>query len=215
MLRWYVNGVFSIFNIYAIINFFLVNNMDMVILMTPYILMLVLQTILLTTNKQPKAGASSFKEVIIPVLGAGWPVIVVHILQPRFFEGYPTLLKVGLICLALIYLIELYTLAKLRYSFSVLPEARKTVKTGLYRYVRHPLYSLYIVYTGLNVVLTADIRYFLFGMLPLIVFLYLRASMEEKKLLENLEDYQEYRDNTGMFFPKSKRRNLEVKPTTS
>lgn len=208
MIRWIVNGLFSIFNIYVIFNFFHINNIDMVMLMTPYILMLLLQVILLTFNNKPKAGASSITEVIIPVFGSAWPVIAGHILQPRFVEGLPILINAGLVCMAVLYLIELITLATLRHSFSILPEARKTVKTGLYRYIRHPLYSLYIVWAGINVALTQDIRYFLFGLLPLAIFLYLRALMEEQKLIENLEDYQEYRDNTGMFFPRLIKRNM-------
>lgn len=81
------------------------------------------------------------------------------------------------------------------------------VKTGVYQLVRHPLYaSLIWMYYGCCLVylnaaaLAANTLIFL-------PFMYYRASQEEKLLTEQFEDYNTYKQNTGMFFPKFRRRS--------
>jgi protein-S-isoprenylcysteine O-methyltransferase Ste14 len=97
--------------------------------------------------------------------------------------------------------ITLIGIFSLHRSFSIMVEARQPVFTGLYAYVRHPLYIGEAVATG-------GILVFRFS--PANLFLYVlflgcqvyRASLEEKKLISAFPEYQQYRKRTGAFFPR-------------
>ena len=59
-----------------------------------------------------------------------------------------------------------------------------------------------MIWAGINLLMTWDVLYFFVGILPLVVFLTLRAGIEERKLASILNGYKSYKENTGMFFPK-------------
>lgn len=76
---------------------------------------------------------------------------------------------------------------------------------GMYKYVRHPLYAsiILMLFGGciayrnwLNAILTV----FIF-----IPFIYYRAKQEEQLLSQQFEQYKNYKNTTGMFFPKIRR----------
>jgi len=74
---------------------------------------------------------------------------------------------------------------------------------GLYRWVRHPFYAIYLSTYLLVVLYVKDlISAILFCVLSLIY--YIEALAEEKKFIQSdlSEEYQSYRDKTGMFLPK-------------
>ncbi len=81
------------------------------------------------------------------------------------------------------------------------------IKTGAYRYLRHPLYaSRILAYLGL--LLFFD-NFLLLLVIFLIPLLYLQARQEEKVLIEVFgEEYKSYQAFTGMFFPKIFRKEL-------
>jgi protein-S-isoprenylcysteine O-methyltransferase Ste14 len=76
------------------------------------------------------------------------------------------------------------------------------VTTGVYRWVRHPLYTSIIwmfygtclVYLNLAALMAVTIVF-----LPFMVH---RARQEERLLLEKFPEYRDYRKLTGMFIPK-------------
>lgn len=86
---------------------------------------------------------------------------------------------------------------------TVYPEPRpgsQLVRHGIYRYVRHPLYSsvmlLAVAWGFWRHSLTA-----LTVTLVLILFLALKARNEEKRLLQRFPDYAAYRKTTRRFLP--------------
>ncbi len=87
-----------------------------------------------------------------------------------------------------------------------LTEGHKIVRTGAYRWVRHPLYAALIYWcVGNFLFFKSPFFLILFALIPVA---YLEAKREEKLLMEAFgEEYKKYRNVTGMFFPKFLRRN--------
>ena len=155
------------------------------------------------------AIADGFMETAFPIIIAGLPVLIslAPYNLPRwapytspnhvvFYLGIMGLIITG----GLINLIGLFTL---RRAFTIMTEARTLVTRGLFRYVRHPLYSGHFVMFFASLLLRLHfftvVLYLLF-----IVGQVIRARREEYKLQQAFPDYTEYKARTGMFFPKLK-----------
>jgi protein-S-isoprenylcysteine O-methyltransferase Ste14 len=108
------------------------------------------------------------------------------------------------ILLILAGLLNIIGLAALRRSFSIMAEARVLVRSGPYRWVRHPMYLAHFL-----IFLCVLLQRFA----PLTLVLYLvfvagqiaRARIEESKLAATFPEYEAYRRTTGMFFPRFRR----------
>ncbi len=78
--------------------------------------------------------------------------------------------------------------------------AQTLVRTGPYRFVRHPLYaSLIWMFFGASLVYVNWLAAIL-TVLIFIPFMRRRALLEEQVLLERFPEYAAYRKTTGMFF---------------
>jgi protein-S-isoprenylcysteine O-methyltransferase Ste14 len=103
-------------------------------------------------------------------------------------------------------LINLLGLLTLRRAFTIMSEARELITNGLFRYVRHPLYTgHFILFFGslllrLHSYTIAMYAFFVFGQI-------VRAKIEENKLESAFPDYAAYKKRAGMFFPKIVRRH--------
>jgi protein-S-isoprenylcysteine O-methyltransferase Ste14 len=92
------------------------------------------------------------------------------------------------------------------WSFKLLAKAMVTkqlITTGLYHYVRHPMYvSMYITLIGVGLLLGS---WAWFGVLLLFVPVwYGVAKAEERQMREIVGPaYTEYAQHTGMFFPRN------------
>ena len=76
------------------------------------------------------------------------------------------------------------------------------IKTGVYRYIRHPLYgSLIWMFYGACLVYPNYLA-FLCNSIIFVPFMYYRAKQEEKLLMEQFDEYKYYKKTTGMLFPK-------------
>lgn len=81
-------------------------------------------------------------------------------------------------------------------------EDHDLVYQGLYKIVRHPLYSsLMLMFLGGALFYTNPMCAIL-TVVVFIPFMYYRARQEERMLLKEFDDYSAYRKDTGMFFPK-------------
>jgi protein-S-isoprenylcysteine O-methyltransferase Ste14 len=175
------------------------------------------------SRTEAKAIAKGFMEVVFPLIIAGLPMIIVWApmnfmkIWPQLINRVPdTSLAPGsvfflrnweplfflflafILCGGALNLIGLLTLRK---AFTITCEARSLIRHGLFKYIRHPLYAgHFVMFCG----------YLLFHLYWYTVLLYLifiagqyvRARMEEKKLMSVFPEYAEYQKGTGMFFPK-------------
>jgi protein-S-isoprenylcysteine O-methyltransferase Ste14 len=172
-------------------------------------------------RRRPVRYPEGFLETLYPLFCAALPLVIYHNVEllrqiplrhdyASFFNFIfgpydSSLFRWNLFSMVLVLtgnLITLLGMVSLRRSFSLMVEARAPVFTGLYAYVRHPLY------VG-EIVAAAGVLVFRFS--PANVFLFLlfvacqmfRATLEEKKLLSAFPEYGEYRQRTGAFLPRS------------
>ncbi len=91
----------------------------------------------------------------------------------------------------------------IRSSLSVFPDPRKgavLAQGGLYRYVRHPIYSSVLIFC-FGVVLI-DNSYFKLGLFILLYILfYYKSRYEEELLNKKFKNYQQYASKTPRFIP--------------
>ncbi len=81
-------------------------------------------------------------------------------------------------------------------------EDHKLITTGIFKFVRHPLYaSLFVMLFG-GALAFSNLACVLLTALVFIPFMTYRARQEEKMLIEAFPDYLAYKAKTGMFFPK-------------
>ncbi|MEN6474386.1 MAG: isoprenylcysteine carboxylmethyltransferase family protein [Syntrophaceae bacterium] len=181
------------------------------------------------TRSQARSVARGFMEVVFPLSVAALPVVItltpmnfqrlwppllmtvgdrlaahgLAALSPLFWSWEPAffLLLAIIICGGAINLIGLITL---RRAFTIMSEARFFIHRGIFKLVRHPLYA------GHFVMFFGYLMFHLYG-ITLLLYLcflagqYLRARIEEAKLVEVFPEYEGYRRATGMFFPRLKR----------
>jgi protein-S-isoprenylcysteine O-methyltransferase Ste14 len=89
-------------------------------------------------------------------------------------------------------------------SYSATLEIRddhRLVKTGPYKYIRHPIYTGTILSAMCIPVFTSSLVGFLLSLLSIPLFIY-RINKEEKMLIEEYGDeYREYQETTWRLFP--------------
>ncbi|WP_236011216.1 methyltransferase family protein [Alicyclobacillus fructus] len=168
----------------------------------PFAALLVVEAMMLLWNlsQRPKeihrgwwAWAASVGIVVFPVVVAFWVHGPVHESLWRFGLSY------SLQLLAL--LLEVWALTALRLCFSQLAEAHCVVRSGPYRYVRHPLYLAYCI--GMFGSCIGVNRPVLWGLWLLFVGMeVLRARAEEEVLAGVFPTYRVYQTETGMWFPR-------------
>lgn len=76
------------------------------------------------------------------------------------------------------------------------------VQTGMYKLVRHPLYSSIIAMFYGACLVYRNIYCFLAVTVVFVPFMYYRARQEEIMLTQRFSEYTEYKNKTGMLFPK-------------
>lgn len=78
------------------------------------------------------------------------------------------------------------------------------VTDGLYRFVKHPIYSGLIL-VGFGLVITGGFFPHIIFFIALVLLLNYKASFEEKLLTQTYSGYAEYSRKTGRFIPRLKR----------
>ena len=94
--------------------------------------------------------------------------------------------------------------------FLEIKDRQKLIKTGIYKYIRHPMYlSMWIYAIFLGLVLSNIFIEFC-GIVTWANLYFIRISNEEKMMLDTFgEEYKEYIKNTGRLLPKiTKSKNL-------
>lgn len=102
---------------------------------------------------------------------------------------------IGFILNALTYPLTLVALFSLRNRFTILPEAHSIVNSGIYKYLRHPLYFSYILVLISNTLIFNNINVFIINTALIILFV-MRAKFEERLLSSNFPNYIDYKKQT-------------------
>ncbi len=155
-------------------------------------------------RQSAKNIAYGFKEVVYPILIATLPFFILFSPEnlatnnPQHYVWYVAIAFSFMLVGAIINLIGLL---QLRRAFSVMAEARTLVKTGLYKYIRHP------IYTGHFLLFFGSLCFHFYWQTALCYMVFIigqtyRARIEESKLEKTFPKYKSYRTKTGMFFPK-------------
>jgi len=121
------------------------------------------------------------------------------------FLGKPSLNKAETLLVANVIIIisivlSIFTLGSLGKSFSIIPQARKLIKTGPYKVVRHPLYVSELI--GVLGLVLADLTIPKIAIFLLLVALQVYRAFQEENLLVNVfPEYKPYSSKTSRFIP--------------
>jgi len=191
-----------------------------------------------TSRTGAKSVARGFMEVVFPMIIAGLPFLIV--LTPMNFNRvWPPAIgalkdflynqtvsanfkaafllqswePVFFLFLTVIIVggaINLLGLLSLRKAFTITAEARLLIRQGLFKYIRHPLYAgHFVMFAGYLL-----FHLYWYTVMLYLIFLggqYLRARMEERKLMSVFSEYADYRRDTGMFVPKIGRKTSQLR----
>lgn len=96
------------------------------------------------------------------------------------------------------------SILQLNKNLSPFPTPRtgsKLVQSGLYKYVRHPIYTG-IIFSFFGFALYSQSVYRILISLLLYVLFYIKSKYEERQLLHRYDNYSSYKKRTGRFLPK-------------
>ncbi len=92
----------------------------------------------------------------------------------------------------------------LRKSLSVFPSPKvhaELIESGVYRFIRHPIYTGILFTTAGYAVYSGNgLRFLVF--LALCALFWFKASYEEKLLSKKFANYERYKTKAGMFLPR-------------
>ncbi len=167
-----------------------------------YIIYLMIASFILLIANKPRRKYSKIGPTLISLLASLLPYLLI-------FAPEQTLLRVPIfIPLLLMFLgaiISTIGLLSLRKNFSITPEVRGLVVSGLYSLVRHPMYLGSFISIGGFVILRLNI----FSLIVYVVWLMIqvwRTRLEEQLLIKEYPDYKKYMKKTSAFLPIPKMR---------
>lgn len=77
----------------------------------------------------------------------------------------------------------------------------KLIETGVYKFIRHPIYTgLILAFFGYAII--SDSGYKLLVTLGLFSWFYFKTRYEENLLIQKFPNYLDYKKRSGRFFPK-------------
>lgn len=129
----------------------------------------------------------SAKALIITLVHLSLPLLMVSEINSN---GY--LPKIGKILIILGLTVSCLSVINLWESFGAVPALRKIKTEGLYSFVRHPIYTGYIISSVGLIVVTPSLRNLILFTLFLIMTVF-RLTKEEQALSFNNDDYKKYK----------------------
>lgn len=157
----------------------------------------VLAIVLLFRRRRATAGSRSALPNILAFVGSFLPMALPFLPGSSVTFGSAA---VSVVVMTIGMAFSVYSLRTLGRSFSVIPQARSLVRTGPYRYVRHPLYvGEMVAFSGaILAALSLPKVLLLLAVAGLQAY---RAVQEEKVLEGEFPEYAEYRTATPRFMP--------------
>jgi protein-S-isoprenylcysteine O-methyltransferase Ste14 len=160
-------------------------------------------------NKVPERIPANWKELIIPIVGTFFYIgynFAGDLPEPLSRSLAPAELQSPLAAAALLiscvgFAIAVWGAAYLGRSFAVLVAVRVIVKGGPYRYVRHPIYSGYVLHL-VSLFLSRTSLAMLLLIAAHLALTVWRARLEEASLQTHSEAYRQYSQRTGFLLPR-------------
>jgi len=150
----------------------------------------------------PKRQAQGVLERFYPVFVVVFHLMGTSILSTHTKSNYvPWVYITGLILCVSGITLNIASLWQLKNSFSVMVEVRKLVNTGVYRLIRHPLYTGELIHL-LGVCMLFNNRFSYLFFIVVTIMQLSRAKLEERKLSMHLPEYRLYKQQTGFIFPR-------------
>ncbi len=158
--------------------------------------LVIASSILLLANK-PRKKYSKIGPKLISLLGSFFPYLLIFAPEKTLFRVPKEL---GLLLPFIGIIISTIGIVSLRKSFSITPEVRGLVVSGVYSFIRHPMYlGSFISLAGIVL-----LRLNIFSLVIYVVWLIIqvwRSRLEEQLLIAEYPDYKEYVQKTSAFFP--------------
>ena len=171
--------------------------------------LLIVWLMMLFGRKSTKQSETAWERVqhVVPVLAAFWMLFESNwsVLNLRPFPEIPAVLWIGVLLTALGVGISVWARLSLGANWSgmvTLKKGHELVRKGLYRWIRHPIYTGIL----LGFVGTALIKGHVRGWVGLAILwtsFYFKARREERFLRQEFgEGFEEHARQTGMFLPR-------------
>ena len=136
--------------------------------------------------------------VVQTILLAALAAAALRPIGPALFDGHPATGIAGRALLAAGVLVAVAAFASLGRAVHIAPQplpGASLVDRGIYRYLRHPMYTAAVL-VSIGLVLLQPQVTVLTAALAVIVFYLIKARYEEPLLLERYPDYAAYRART-------------------
>ena len=111
---------------------------------------------------------------------------------------------VGGLLMAVGFITGMMAIQRINRFLSVMPEpveGAKLITYGIYKYIRHPMYSALVTASIGYATFTLDVYRALLSILLLVLF-ECKTQYEESRLKQVFPDYKSYQQTTGKFFPR-------------
>ena len=126
-------------------------------------------------------------------------------IPPLLRWSFPFLFHVGgyllMIMGVLILFMAFYNLGSNLSPFPRPKANAKLVTRGIYRYIRHPIYTA-ILFGAFGVFLVSGALSQLLIYVLLCILFWYKSGYEEELLVKKFPDYEEYKSTSGRFFPR-------------
>ena len=113
------------------------------------------------------------------------------------------LIILGIVLTAIGFIVTLLSILQLNKNLSPFPTPKtnsELVQYGLYRYIRHPIYTG-ILFLAFGISLLSLSLYRLLITLVLLVLFYYKSNYEEEQLQKKFPAYDSYKKSAGRFLP--------------
>ena len=125
----------------------------------------------------------------------------------QFKYEFPNCIKIVSLFILIVAVIIFYLshkeLADNWSPFLEIKEKQKLIKTGIYQYIRHPMYLSMWIFALFQGFVLSNIFIEIFGILSWGLLYFIRISNEEKMMIDTFgNEYKQYIENTGRIFPK-------------
>lgn len=133
-------------------------------------------------------------------------ILVLFLVLPPSLSwgGYEIIRTVGMVLLIMglaVILISWYQIRKSLTPFPTPLSRGKLLTYGIYRYVRHPMYSgIMLGLSGYALYAADGGKLMMTGVLT--ILFYFKSRYEERMLMERYPEYKDYRERAGRFFPR-------------